>query len=207
MAPNAARYRSADLPPVRSAVTVVKWNGQRPGLLGHHVEGVVPAGDCAFNRYQRPAQGVFEPFPTPFPDGDGDQSSLGFQRQKHRFGQWPLAPYQPASHPHHASVAAALHRIAVQRFRPQQRAGQFHHLAVGAQPQQSVPVRHPLCPALHGNRRRHCRRGQGQLSPPHSGGVAGTHLPQRLPPECAAPTDCGNSSSPPNVFDVSLRSR
>ncbi len=65
----------------------------------------------------------------------------------------------------------------------------------------------PLCPALHGNRRRHCRRGQGQLSPPHSGGVAGTHLPQRLPPECAAPTDCGNSSSPPNVFDVSLGSR
>lgn len=114
--------RSVELAPVLATVAVVKGNGQGPGPLGHHVEGVVPAGDRAFDHHQRPAQGGFEAFPAAFPDGDGDQSLLVFQREKHRFGQGTLPPpYHPAGHAHHVAVVAALHRVAVQYVRPQQR--------------------------------------------------------------------------------------
>ena len=121
------------LPLVLAAAAVVKGNGQRSGLLCHHIEGVAPAGDCSFNHYQRPAQGVFEPFPAAFLDGDGDQTPLVFQCQEHRSGQGTLAPYHPAGRPHQIAFAAVLHRVAVQHVRPQQRAGQFHHLPIGTQ--------------------------------------------------------------------------
>ena len=49
---------------------------------------------------------MFEPLPAAFPDGDGDQSPLVFQRQEHRFGQWPLASYDPAGHARYVAVAA-----------------------------------------------------------------------------------------------------
>ena len=61
------------LSPIQPAGAVVNAKGQRPDALRHHVDGVVPARDRAFNQYQWPARGVFEPFP------DGDEAQLVFR--------------------------------------------------------------------------------------------------------------------------------
>ena len=50
---NLPRRRSM-LPPILPPVGVVKWHKKGPSALGHHVQGVVPAGDRAFNHRQWP---------------------------------------------------------------------------------------------------------------------------------------------------------
>ena len=71
VAPNVACELSTELAPILATAAVVKGKVQGPRALGHHVDGVVPAGDRAFDHHRRPAQGRFEPLPASFPDGTG----------------------------------------------------------------------------------------------------------------------------------------
>ena len=102
------------LPPVLTAVAVVEGKGQRPGLLNHHVESVVPAGDRALDNHRRLCSAYFirSQRPSQTAMGIRPHSSSSVRNTARANGRWRITTL-PATH----ATSPSRHPCTVPLFR------------------------------------------------------------------------------------------